>query len=292
MEEICEFSSQNLTVNNRLHLVKHAKPMLVEAFVKQYKRYEQRLVISVAQQLLNKKTAFERADMAPLLHTYMIVNGKRPVFEYVIVDEAQDYTPYEIWLLNQLCKDQNIMLVGDMGQAIQPYYQPDSWEAYCPSLNQFNLYSLTHTYRSTKQIVDEANKIILPISKGKFEVLMFNPRLGSDVRKEVVQFELLESRIAYWVEQYMKNGYHSFAFVTLDPIVDIELNIPVIPIEKYSSVNGTKFVVGGPLELKGLEFDVVFVDELSPFPASDYGKKLKYVAYTRALHQLHVLTSH
>ncbi|MFJ7932836.1 ATP-binding domain-containing protein [Sporosarcina sp. NPDC096371] len=50
----------------------------------------------------------------------------------------------------------------------------------------------------------------------------------------------------------------------------------------------SKVVLTTPGDAKGLEFDCVIIADLSEYKATDYDRKLAYVATSRALHELYI----
>jgi DNA helicase-2/ATP-dependent DNA helicase PcrA len=112
------------------------------------------------------------------------------MFDYIIVDEAQDTSITQSAILFIMAqKHRNILFVGDPRQSI---YQ---WRGAVPSImeesfgkfwNEYELRSLPINYRSTREIIEKSNKVIALNYRGREQYLMeVEPRKEAENGKEI-----------------------------------------------------------------------------------------------------------
>lgn len=68
-------------------------------------------------------------DLAPLLYINILLEGveEKEKYSHIVVDEAQDYNPFQIYLVNRLTKGNSLTLVGDIAQGIYYYKGIKNW---------------------------------------------------------------------------------------------------------------------------------------------------------------------
>ena len=59
---------------------------------------------------------------------YIHQEKKSGIYDFVFVDEAQDYSPLQIYLINNMTKGNSLTLVGDLAQGIYHYKGIRRWE--------------------------------------------------------------------------------------------------------------------------------------------------------------------
>ena len=67
--------------------------------------------------LRNKENGIIDEDDLPILfYIHMILEGidEKNKFKHIVVDEAQDYSPFQIYLINNMSKGNSLTLVGDL----------------------------------------------------------------------------------------------------------------------------------------------------------------------------------
>lgn len=94
-----------------------------------------------------------------------LMNQKVPLFDFVIADEIQDLTEIQIYCLIRLARNRNNLLFsGDINQTIRPtYFHTGRIESILKTSNThlgFIKHQLVKNYRSTKEVVDLANKVV------------------------------------------------------------------------------------------------------------------------------------
>ncbi|MGG6313602.1 HelD family protein [Paenibacillus macerans] len=246
-----------------------------------------------------KKNVVKEEDLAALLYLYTLIheiNGNL-TFDHVVIDEAQDFTPFQVHVLDRFVKGHSFTILGDLSQGIHYYKGVRSWEE-MSSLFQAEetaYFALTRSYRSTMEIIQFANEIL---ERGVGADLLAVPvfRSGEPVRllataperrlamvRQVLDGALSGSfRTAAVLTRTMREAEGLHAALTSD---GINANLINGDLRQYA---GGVSVLPAYLS-KGLEFDAVIVTDVD---RSHYGPgdaKLLYVGCTRALHELWLL---
>jgi hypothetical protein len=91
-----------------------------------------------------------------------IGKGRKPIFDFAVVDEAQDLTPANLRFLAALggARANGLFLAGDTGQRI--FQQPFSWKSVGVDIRGRSR-SLRVNYRTSHQIRAEADKLLGPV---------------------------------------------------------------------------------------------------------------------------------
>ncbi|WP_435367985.1 RNA polymerase recycling motor HelD [Paenibacillus pasadenensis] len=242
-----------------------------------------------------KRLAYE--DAAPLLYLTELVQGFRmnTAIRYVLVDEAQDFSPFQFHFLRRLFPMAKITALGDFNQAIFAHsteLAASSWLQELYGQEQTETIVLRRSYRSTRPIV-EFTRSMLPDGSGiepfdrpgELPVLYLSlndeardVRLAEELHKllnagaasAAVICRTAEEAKAAWEMLRLQPGLEGIKLVTKDT-TSFESGAVVIP--AYLA--------------KGVEFDAVLIHDAS---AAAYGeerlRKLFYTACTRAMHHL------
>ncbi|MCG7344791.1 ATP-binding domain-containing protein [Sporosarcina sp. ACRSL] len=246
----------------------------------------------------DSSSAMYYEDLPALLHIDRLLNGapKNHLLSYLIVDEAQDYMPYEITELHALTRKNGIMLIGDLGQNLNQANTLQDWNVLGELIGDLSLHELKATYRSTAQIVEVSNEIIGPFASGKYSLSAETFREGNPV--ECLQFvENLEEKVLIHILEHAvyESKYEPVAVIVKD---ESQIERYHYMIDPYFSVaiqtagtlpTGTKVVITTPSAVKGLEFEAVVITRFNEYAPTDEDRKLAYVATSRALHQLYMM---
>ena len=116
-----------------------------------------------------KQNLVQPEDLAPLVYIQLRLFGfEHPTFDHVVIDEAQDYSPFQLEAL-KLCQRQASMTVlGDLQQGIHAYAGIHSWNeltALFPP-EDTGYFELDRSYRSTMEIIDFANRVLGAMGDG------------------------------------------------------------------------------------------------------------------------------
>lgn len=242
-----------------------------------------------------KAKVIENEDIAAIMYIKYVLFGNEEYrnFKCVIVDEAQDFGKFSYYMLKTLLNNAVFSIFGDMAQGIYSYRSIDDWNEIMGIFNGAEFLRLEKSYRTSIEIMNEANKISQAMELGKAIPVIRNagPTIKSKVDKNKQQ-DYIVSR----VKEYLDIGFKSIAVVYKNQKNMINLNkkfkennieseIIYKDQEKY---NGGVCIVTSYLS-KGLEFDVVIVADAEDANYDSNNKldmKLLYVAMTRALHKL------
>lgn len=254
------------------------------------------LVVDKAQAALYGQGRIQPEDLAPLAYLRSRLWGVRdnPVLDHVVIDEAQDFSPFQIALLRQLVPSDSFTILGDLSQGIHDYQGVRSWQelmaVFPPESCLYH--QLDQSYRSTYEIMTFANSVLqhfdtgAPLARPVF-------RSGAPVRREPVPE--LTATLAATVRDLLARSHASIAVVgrTADECASLAAGLAAAGLQPNLLDPGKDTYRGGlsviPAYLtKGLEFDAVVIADAGAhnYPATPRDAKLLYVALTRALHEL------
>lgn len=247
-----------------------------------------------------KNDTLTNSDLAPLLYLRFLLKGilEPEKLHYLVIDEAQDHTPAEIFILKRYADRGRTLLVGDLMQGIINPNGITSWtnlikDIYNPKETEF--FNIQISYRSTMSIINFVNQRLK--KEGIPSQHLPRPVLRKGVPVEIISHtdidKIIESIIAaIKVERSINN--HNIAVIVPKTFVSLfsqELNkhlTNITTIENTDTIYDGGTILGNVKLFKGLEFDtVIYVDHPE---TEDYDKQLRYfyVACTRAMHKLYI----
>jgi DNA helicase-2/ATP-dependent DNA helicase PcrA len=259
---------------------------------------------------------YKTEDLAPLVWMHFklfgIGDNRR---DYIAIDEAQDMSLFQLLTLHMIAKNGNITIAGDLAQSIiEPFYLSD-WNELIDLYKKYfgtetKYHHLDKCYRTTVEVIEYANKVI----EGKFPSSYKLPeavlRHGDPVKTVELESEIASEvqvqsdieKVVKIITEEDKKGFATLALVCRDTkhadkvFTNIKKFANKLPrnIFNYSEEDYHEGILVLPVErAKGLEFDSVIVVDMNEknYPKSFLNAKLFYVAVTRALHRLHVITN-
>ncbi|WP_273852851.1 HelD family protein [Guptibacillus spartinae] len=253
------------------------------------------VLITESAKLLKKKRVAP-SDLAPILYIQLKLNGvhKDDVFQHIVIDEAQDFSPFQLALLMEVNRARSFTILGDLAQGIHAYKGIHRWEEFRELFEGNELYiELEQSYRSTLEIIEFANKVI---AHAEIPVQPAIPVFRSGEKVEVS--EMLEDKLVdslFKTAQDMKRrGLKTIAIVGrseeeckwLYQELAKQQDVNLLSVDDRSYAGGISVV---PIYLtKGLEFDGVIVANANKdhYMLHAEDAKLLYVGCTRALHEL------
>ncbi len=257
----------------------------------------QRIIKDTEKRLKKKQVTTE--DLAPLVYIQFKLNGisKEEVFQHVVIDEAQDFSPFQLALLLEVNRSRSFTILGDLAQGIHAYKGIHRWEEFRELFNGRELYmELEQSYRSTLEIIEFANEVIshanIPVQPA---VPVF--RSGESVEKRKIDRVEQVNYLLETAKEMKKRGMNTIAIVgrseeecsgLFHKISKQDKEVNLITADDRSYEGGLSIV---PVYLtKGLEFDGVIIADASEENYQDDAEdaKLLYVGCTRALHELKV----
>ncbi len=225
-------------------------------------------------------------DVGSILYiaNYLFGLNKNKEVKYLIIDEMQDYSFVDMYVLG-IIFDCNKTVLGDINQCIDKVMTKDDLEKLKEMLNA-ELIVLNKAYRSTYEISEYASKI-KNIDCEKFErhgevpqTIDVNDKNFEDVVSDIIS----------------KNEFSSYAILTKTIAEAEEIYFKLSNIEGVTLNTSTDEHIGGvcvmPTYLaKGLEFDVVIVPNFLKNNNNYLENNLLYISCTRALHKLFLLNN-
>ncbi|MWV45479.1 AAA family ATPase [Paenibacillus sp. HJL G12] len=247
-----------------------------------------------------KKDVIREEDLPALLYIHYLLNdiSSEQRFDHIVIDEAQDFSPFQVAVLDLFVKGHSFTILGDLSQGIHAYKGVHDWEELSSlfAAKQTAYFALTRSYRSTMEIIEFANRIL---EKGVNSDLLAVPvfRSGNPVRMIPYggQAQKRLEDLRQGMHKLSSGEYRTVAILTRNLKDANELYEQLLPdVPELHLIDGKKQAYEGGLSVlpvylsKGLEFDAVIVADADPqhYGASAWDAKLMYVGCTRALHEL------
>ncbi|MGF2714199.1 helicase UvrD [Bacillus mycoides] len=238
-------------------------------------------------------------DLPALIYIHHRITGIEigQKFHHVVIDEAQDFSPFQVYVLKEITLGNSFTILGDLSQAIYDYQGIEDWNAFKEVFQETGYYELTRSYRSTKEIIEFANEII---KNAEIPVGLATPvfRSGEDVKIIRVEDQFIE--IVKTLQHLQNEDVKTIAVIgrTDDECRDIYekltnagLTVNFIEADQSKYEGGISVV---PVYLaKGLEFDAVLLIDVDEehYKNTKHDAKLLYVGCTRSLHDLWIFYS-
>jgi DNA helicase-2/ATP-dependent DNA helicase PcrA len=253
-----------------------------------------------ASNLLFKKKEVQPEDLAPLLYIRNRFEGfeSDEMFDHVVIDEAQDFSPFQVALLQEQTRAGSFTILGDLSQGIHAYQGIWNWDEFSSlfETDRTTYYQLDRSYRSTMEIIHFANAVL---SRGGEPFTPAIPVFRSGEKVRLIQLKDEESRINAIIKSVTKlqasGSINSIAIVGRTEQECSKLHQALVKqgLAATLILAGQREYRGGisvlPVYLtKGLEFDAVLIVDVDPlhYEQSFQDAKLLYVGCTRALHEL------
>jgi len=235
-------------------------------------------------------------DITPFLYLKELLLGFRSntSIRHVIIDEAQDYSPFQLFFLKRLFPRAKMTALGDLNQAIYAHasvLQQSSVFSDLYGAEESELITLEQSYRSTRQIVEFTREMI----PGGEAIVPFN-REGEMPEVHLVDdIEELHASLEAMIGQLRADGYESIAVIcktaeeSKQAYDRLSAKLPAKLIKK-TTLSFEKGVHVIPAYLaKGVEFDAVLIYDGSDRKYTrEAERKLFYTACTRAMHLLRI----
>lgn len=250
---------------------------------------------------LFRKNKVQPEDLAPLLFLRNKLHGieSRDMFDHTVIDEAQDFSPFQVALLNEHTRESSFTILGDLAQGIHEYQGIRSWEQFRELFadGRTAFHTLSRSYRSTMEIIRLANAILkrsgeaftpaVPVFRSGEKVRICRIAEASRQEAAITVLRKLVAGTSSTIALITRTAAESGKWHERLAQAGIEANLITAGQQKYEG--GISVL---PVYLaKGLEFDaVVLVDvDRRHYPKTPLEAKLLYVGCTRALHELWLL---
>ncbi|WP_274365672.1 HelD family protein [Paenibacillus thermotolerans] len=251
----------------------------------------------------SKPRELEWDDIAPLFYlAYKFYGlGKTRAYSHIIVDEAQDFAPFQLFALRHLSSGGSMTILGDLAQSIYPYRGLTNWDDLREGVFEtaVSVERLKKSYRSTVEIMTAANGVLSHWNNP--HVTLAEPVLRHGEEPMLARFASegdAISGLAAAIRELQEAGMPNIAVIdkTVGRCREVHKQLSKAGVEaRLIAGRDTKYEGGVsvvPIYLsKGMEFDTVILINPSA-RLYDAGRpedvKLLYVAMTRALHRLYV----
>ena len=233
----------------------------------------------------SKKINYE--DIIPLLFLKFEIEGypANNMVKLVVIDEVQDYSKMQLFILKKLFPHAKFMLVGDVNQNINPYYSYETLHELEDIFQGANYYELNKAYRSSPEIIDYSNNILSLTNqvavRNRSNITVEKKYEGRGITKQILSD----------ISSCIKNGMSRIAVITKNNIEAVQLykklkpHLDMVNLAGQSSDNNGVIIIPSYIA-KGLEFDAVILYTGINNPYSESERNLYYVVCTRAQHQL------
>ncbi|PZD96251.1 helicase [Paenibacillus sambharensis] len=233
-------------------------------------------------------------DATPYLYLNERLKGFRANtnVRHIIIDEAQDYTPFQLEFLKWLFPRARMTALGDLNQAI--YAQTSAMADADPLTNlygpeQTEWIHLLRSYRSTREIVSFTRGMV----PGGDKIEPFNRAGELPLVKLVGGQDELHRQIINQLQEWTAEGYESVAVICRTAeesskaysTLGSALSMRLVTKDTMQFERGITII---PAYLaKGVEFDAVLIYNASEqVYQHENERKLFYTACTRAMHEL------
>ncbi|MBM7675735.1 RNA polymerase recycling motor HelD [Gracilibacillus alcaliphilus] len=247
---------------------------------------------STLEMLAEDKLYYE--DATPFLLLKELIQGFQinSSIKHIVVDEAQDYSPFQFEFLRCLFPAARMTVLGDFNQAIFAHASERVDFHTLTSLygsDKTGLINMTRSYRSTKPII-EFTRSLVPNGKS---IIPFERDGEKPSLQQLPDYQELHSHITAKTADLRSRNYQSIAIICKSAEESEQAyeglsHIDGIKLVKHGAAEYEQGVVVIPSYLsKGIEFDAVIIYDASK---NVYGeeslRRIFYTACTRAMHYL------
>lgn len=248
------------------------------------------------------KKVLTRDDIAPILYLKSRLDDIKTYnnIVHVVVDEAQDLGLLEFKILKKIIPNATFSIFGDLNQAIFSYRSVKDWKTLRDIVfaNNANIVMMNQSYRTTDEIMKEANKISEFLTNTSSKDII---RHGNSVEYVYCDKRKESLLISEKIKEYLNKGYKTIAVICKTEEEAIQINN-----ELYKNGMDVKNITSSDREYhggictitcglaKGLEFDASIlanVDSKLYNQLYDTDMKLLYVGMTRALHEMTIIST-
>lgn len=246
------------------------------------------------------KKGLREDDIAGILYLYAKLNNiNKNLYKHIVIDESQDLSLFEIYILKSFVYNNSFTILGDINQRIIPNKLENNEVAIAnlfDNAKNFKKFRLNRSYRSSYEIMMFAKEILKFYSMGKEYLpdpierhgdkpLIIGKNSDNEIVNEIIN--QITNR-----EQRYKNT--AIVFRTLESckkyyeLLNNKIKIDLITGE--NSYNGGVCIFPAYLT-KGLEFDMVIIGDCDnkSYENNQLERNLLYVQSTRAMHSLVIM---
>ena len=248
------------------------------------------------------KKVLTRDDIAPILYLKSRLDDIKTYnnIVHVVVDEAQDLGLQEFKILKKMIPNATFSIFGDLNQAIFSYRSIKDWKTLKDIVfaNNANIVMMNQSYRTTDEIMKEANKISEFLTNTSSKDII---RHGNSVEYVYCDKKKESLLISEKIKEYLNKGYKTIAVIckTEEEAIQINNELCKKGMDVKNITSSDREYHGGICTItcglaKGLEFDASIlanVDSKLYNQHYDTDMKLLYVGMTRALHEMTIIST-
>ncbi|TDF96653.1 RNA polymerase recycling motor HelD [Paenibacillus piri] len=244
--------------------------------------------------LERKELAYEDATPYLYLQELMLGFQTNTSVKHVMVDEIQDYSPFQLEFLKKLFPRAKMTALGDLNQAIYahaPVLEDVGTIIELYGADQTELIRLTRSYRSTRQIVEFTRGMV----PGGETIEPFNRDGAKPTVTVMPDREGLPAAVASRIASLRAEGCDSIAIICKTAAESAQVydefkeQFELSLITQYTPDFERGTMVIPAYLAKGVEFDAVIIYDAGKLRYSrENERKLFYTACTRAMHRLHL----
>ena len=271
----------NENINNKLlQDFKKNHNKFIKMNIPKIKTVKEYYKIILAENEIEQKE-YEIEDIPSLLYIkYNLGNDIFDNYKHIVIDEAQDYGEFMFYVIKKIFKNATFGIFGDLAQSLYSYRSIKNWNI-VKEIFGSNIEYLNKSYRTTIEIMNEANKI-----NEKLNLNLATPVIRHGEKVEYTKLNINE------ILDTLKQKYNTIAIITKTLKEAQELHKKF---KQYDLITPTDISYESKITIipsylsKGLEFDSVLI--LDTFnKENNLDLKLLYVSMTRALHKLYIKT--
>ena len=248
---------------------------------------------------MEEKKPLEMEDLAPIAYIAMrVLELKKFEIRHIVIDEAQDFSPFEFELLSKMMSAATFTIVGDLMQGIHAWRGTTDWNELkdCAFYESCERHMLVTSYRNTVEIMNAALLVAKRRPAGSQEV---RPVERHGQPPTLIRFHTQTEQLSGIISELKKwqaDGMRSICIIarTEKEAKRLAAKLPAETGARLMDVNSESYESGvyvAPASaVKGLEFDGVIIADASAdeYPDDDLNARLLYVCLTRPLHRLTV----
>jgi DNA helicase-2/ATP-dependent DNA helicase PcrA len=232
-------------------------------------------------------------DCAAVLYLKLRLEGSHLFsgIKQVVIDEAQDYYPLQYEVFYLLFGDARLTVLGDIHQSVEKDADNSFYDVITEIFHSKKMVRLflNKSYRSSFEINAFTQKLL----DKKQHLISFERHEAEPVLVFKDSAEMVDHAVIQDIGNYFEQGYESIAVICktwaeaekLHSRLKESINIKLVNTDQGEIGKGALVIPA--YMVKGLEFDVVLVYGASRDNyATEFDRKLLYVACTRALHRL------
>ena len=242
---------------------------------------------------IEKTDVVQYEDIPALLYiNYKIYGNEKYIgIKHTVIDEAQDYNTFVFYVLKKILERSTFSIYGDLAQSLYSYRSLENWSELDNILENAEIKYLNKSYRTSIEIMNEANKINKKLNLSIAEAVI---RHSDKVIYQRINDKYID--IEYNINIFIKKGYKSIAIITKNDVESTDIyeklgkkyNINLINDCSMNYTDGITIITSRLS--KGLEFDSVILTNLDNYNENSImDLKILYVAMTRAMHSLTIL---